>query len=158
ILHVTNTSNNCTANDTVTVPANVTPPTVQGTLPPMISCDPNQDTISIVINVGPPPFVLIDWTTANGNIVSGQYTPAPQANQPGTYPVSVFAPANGCYNYDTSQVLANFTVPMANILPGDTITCQSSSVVLEGSGSTTGPGFVIAWQASSGGNIVSGGN
>lgn len=158
ILHVTNTSNNCTSNDTVTVPANVTLPTVIGTLPPMISCDPNQDTISILIYVGPPPFVLINWTTADGHIVSGQYTPAPQANQPGTYTVSVFDPANGCYNFDTSQVFANFTVPMANILPADTVTCQSPSIQLEGSGSTVGANFSIAWTASNGGNIVSGGN
>ncbi len=158
ILHVTNTSNNCTSNDTVTVPANVTPPTVIGTLPPQISCDPNQDTISLFIYVGPPPFVLINWTTADGHIVSGQYTPAPQANMPGTYTVSVFDPANGCYNFDTSQVLANFTIPMADILPADTVTCQSPSIQLQGSGSTVGANFSINWTASNGGNIVSGGN
>ncbi|MBC7774117.1 MAG: gliding motility-associated C-terminal domain-containing protein [Phycisphaerae bacterium] len=158
ILHVTNTSNNCTSNDTVTVPANLTPPTVIGTLPPQISCDPNQDTISLFIYLGPPAFVLINWTTSNGNIVSGQYTPAPQANQPGVYTVSVFDPANGCYNYDTSQVIANFTIPIADILPADTVTCQSPSIQLQGSGSSTGPNFSINWTASNGGNIVSGGN
>ncbi|MFN0035193.1 MAG: gliding motility-associated C-terminal domain-containing protein, partial [Saprospiraceae bacterium] len=158
ILHVTNTTNNCTSNDTVTVPANVTLPTVVGTLPPQISCDPNQDTISIIIYVGPPPFVLINWITANGNIVSGQYTPAPQADQPGIYTVSVFDPANGCFNFDTSQVMANFTVPNASILPTDTVTCQSPSIVLAGNGSTVGANFSIAWTVSNGGNIVSGGN
>ena len=158
ILHVTNTSKNCTSNDTVNVPANLTLPTVVGTLPPMLSCDPNQDTISLFINVGPPPFVLINWTTANGNIVSGQYTPAPQTNLPGTYTVSVFNPANGCYNFDTSQVLANFTIPLADILPADTVTCQSPNIQLAGSGSTVGANFSIAWTANNGGNIVSGGN
>ncbi len=158
ILHVTNTSNNCTSNDTVTVPANVTPPTVIGTLPPQISCDPNQDTISLFIFLGPPPFVLINWTTADGHIVSGQYTPAPQADSAGIYTVSVFDPANGCYNYDTSQVIANFNIPIADILPADTVTCQSPSIQLQGSGSSTGPNFSINWTASNGGNIVSGGN
>jgi gliding motility-associated-like protein len=158
ILHVTNTSNNCTSNDTVVVPANVTPPSVQGTLPPQLSCDPNQDTIQIFILVGPPPFVLINWTTDDGHIVSGQYTPAPQADQPGTYSVSVFDPANGCWNYDTSQVLANFTVPIADILPADTLTCVSPSIELQGSGSSVGANFSIEWTASNGGNIVSGGN
>ncbi|MFN0177010.1 MAG: gliding motility-associated C-terminal domain-containing protein [Saprospiraceae bacterium] len=158
ILHVTNTSNNCTSNDTVTVPANVTLPTVVGTLPPQISCDPNQDTISLFIFLGPPPFVLINWTTANGHIVSGQYTPAPQADSAGIYTVSVFDPANGCYNYDTSQVFANFTIPIADILPADTVTCQSPSIQLQGSGSSTGPNFSINWTASNGGNIVTGGN
>lgn len=158
ILHVTNTSNNCTSNDTVVVPANVTPPSVQGTLPPQLSCDPNQDTIQIFILVGPPPFVLINWTTADGNIVSGQYTPAPQADQPGTYSVSVFDPANGCWNYDTSQVFANFTVPIADVLPPDTVTCQSPSIELQGSGSSVGANFSIEWTALNGGNIVSDGN
>ena len=158
ILHVTNTTNNCTSNDTVTVPANLVLPTVIGTLPAQISCDPNQDTISLFIFLGPPAFVLINWTTSNGNIVSGQYTPAPQADQPGTYTVSVFDPANGCYNYDTSQVIANFTVPIASVLPADTVTCQSPSIQLQGNGSSTGPNFSIDWTASNGGNIVSGGN
>lgn len=158
ILHVTNTSNNCTTNDTIVVPANTTPPTVVGTLPPQISCDPNQDTISLFINVGPPPFVLINWTTSDGHLVSGQFTPAPQADQPGVYSVSVFDPANGCYNYDTSLVKANFTIPKADILFSDTLTCQSPSVVLQGEGSTTGPNFSINWAAANGGNIVSGGN
>ena len=158
ILHVTNTSNNCTSNDTVTVPANVIPPTVIGTLPPQISCDPNQDTISLFVFLGPPAFVLINWTTANGHIVSGQYTPAPQADTPGVYTVSVFDPVNGCYNYDTSHVIANFTIPFANILPADTVTCQSPSIQLQGNGSSVGANFSIEWTASNGGNIVSGGN
>jgi len=158
ILHVTNTSNNCTSNDTVTVPANVIPPTVIGTLPPQISCDPNQDTISLFIFLGPPAFVLINWVTADGHIVSGQYTPAPQADTPGVYTVSVFDPANGCYNYDTSLVIANFTIPIATILPADTVTCQSPSIQLQGSGSSVGANFSIEWTASNGGNIVSDGN
>lgn len=158
ILSVANTSNNCVTRDTVTVPANVVPPSVQGTLPPQISCDPNQDTIQIFIFVGPPAFVLIHWTTQDGHIVSGQYTPAPQADQPGTYTVSVFDPANGCFNYDTSQVKANFTVPTADILPADTLTCQLQSIQLQGSGSSVGANFSIEWTASNGGNIVSGGN
>ncbi|MBN8678873.1 MAG: gliding motility-associated C-terminal domain-containing protein [Chitinophagales bacterium] len=158
ILNVTNISNNCITSDTVVVPSNTTPPTVVGTLPPQLSCDPNQDTISIFINVGPPAFVLINWTTSDGHIVSGQYTPAPQADQPGTYAVSVFDPANGCYNFDTSQVHANFTIPIAQILPADTITCQSPSIELEGSGSSVGNNFSIQWNAQNGGNIVSGDN
>jgi len=158
ILSVTNTSNNCTSRDTIIVPANVTPPSVIGTLPPQLSCDPDQDTISIFIIVGPPAFVLINWTTADGNIVSGQYTPAPQADQPGLYTVSVFDPANGCYNFDTSMVIANFTIPNADILQPDTVTCQSPSIVLEGSGSSVGANFSIQWTSSNGGNIVSGAN
>lgn len=158
ILGVTNTSNNCTAFDTVVVPANLTPPTVIGTLPPEISCNPDQDTIQILIQVGPPPIVLIEWTTANGHIVSGEFTPGPQVDLPGTYTVSVFDPANGCYNFDTSQVIANFTIPNADILPTDTITCQFPSIVLQGSGSSMGANFSIDWTASNGGNIVSGGN
>jgi gliding motility-associated-like protein len=158
ILSVTNTSNNCITRDTVIVPANTTLPTVVGTLPPQLSCDPNQDTISIVINVGPPALVLINWSTTNGHIVSGQDTTDLQVDQPGTYFVSVFDPSNGCYNYDTLQVFANFAVPNAQILPADTITCQAPSIVLEGSGFSIGANFSIDWTSSNGGNIVSGSN
>ncbi|MDO8365519.1 MAG: gliding motility-associated C-terminal domain-containing protein [Saprospiraceae bacterium] len=158
ILHVTNTSNNCTSNDTITVPANVVPPTVIDSLPSRISCDPNQDTISLLIIIGPPATVLINWTSSNGHIVSGQNTPTPQVDSQGIYIVSVYDPANGCYAYDTLQVLANFSTPEANILPTDTITCQSPSIQLQGNGSSGGANFSIDWTASNGGNIVSGGN
>ncbi|MCC7465363.1 MAG: gliding motility-associated C-terminal domain-containing protein, partial [Saprospiraceae bacterium] len=158
VLSITNTSNNCITRDTVVVPANTTPPTVVGSLPPQISCDPDQDTISIVITVGPPSFVQINWSTLDGNIISGQFNPAVQVDQPGTYVVSVFDPANGCFSYDTALVSANFSVPIAQILSPDTVTCQSPSIVLEGSNSGMGAGFYIDWLATSGGNIVSGGN
>jgi gliding motility-associated-like protein len=157
ILRVTNAAN-CSVTDTIVVAGNTTPPTVVGTFPPQLSCNPNQDTISLLIYAGPPPFVLINWTTASGNIVSGQYTPNPQVSQPGTYAVSVFDPNNGCYTYDTSLVNANFTIPMASILPPDTVTCQSPTIALSGNGSSTGAGVIFQWQASNGGNIVSGGN
>ncbi len=157
ILHVTNTSNNCVSHDTVTVPANITPPGIIGTLPPKITCDPNLDTISLLILVGPPPVVQINWTTANGHIVSGQTTTTPVVSMPGSYMVSVLDSITGCFNYDTIQVLGNFNTPIANVLPADTITCQSPSLQLQGSGSP-GANFSILWTANNGGNIVSGGN
>ncbi len=158
ILNVTNSSNNCTTRDTVIVPANVTPPSVLGTLPSQISCDPNQDTITLHIIPGPPPIVQINWATSNGHIVSGQFTPNPQVDLPGTYIVSVLDTINGCFSYDTSLVIANFSVPTAGILPADTLTCQSPSIQLLGSGTTNGANFSIQWSASNGGNIVSGDN
>ncbi|HAD13997.1 MAG TPA: hypothetical protein DCF33_16350 [Saprospirales bacterium] len=158
VLSVTNTSNNCITRDTVIVPANIVPPTILDSLPSVLSCDPNQDTISIFINVGPPELVLINWSTANGHIVSGQDTTDLQVDQPGTYFVSVFDSSNGCYNYDTLQVFANFAVPNAQILPADTITCQAPSIVLVGSGFSIGANFSIHWTSSNGGNIVSGDN
>lgn len=155
ILSVTNTSNNCTTRDTVIVPSNVVTPTILDSLPQQITCNPAQDTIPILITVTNPPLVLINWTTSNGNIVSGHLTDSVVVSLPGAYMVSVQNPDNGCFSYDTVQVIANFNAPLAGILPADTITCQSPSIQLQGSGSGS---FSILWTATNGGNIVSGEN
>ena len=157
VLNVTNTTNNCTSRDTVVVvgdtalPYLVVPPTQQ------ITC--SADTIQLNIALSQPPMVLIQWTATNGgHIVAGQNTSDPTVDAAGTYAVVVQNTANGCTSSGSVVVTANMNYPVATILPPGGITCQSSSVVLSGNGSSSGAQFGYTWIATNGGNIVSGEN
>ncbi|MBL7828274.1 MAG: PKD domain-containing protein [Saprospiraceae bacterium] len=155
VLNVTNTTNNCTARDTVKVIGNLTPPYMF--LPPQqqITCD--IDTITMIVYLYPPPFVWINWTASNGgHIVSGEQTPNPTVDAQGNYHVTVQDPINGCISTGSVFVVNNIHYPDAQIVPPGQITCQSPSINLSGNGSSTGPSFGYSWTASNGGNIVSG--
>jgi gliding motility-associated-like protein len=157
ILNVTNTTNNCTSRDTVTVVGNTALPFLA--VPPTQQITCSADTIPLNIVLSPPPMVLIQWTASNGgHFASGQNTPSPTVDAAGTYVVVVQNPSNGCTSSGTVVVTANMNHPVATILPPGGITCQSSSVVLSGNGSSSGTQFGYAWIATNGGNIVSGEN
>src|SRR5207249_757701 len=53
-----------------------------------------------------------NWSTANGNIVSGADTATPVANKAGTYILTVTSP-NGCTATDSVVVTVAATVPVA---------------------------------------------
>ncbi|MCB0526499.1 MAG: gliding motility-associated C-terminal domain-containing protein [Saprospiraceae bacterium] len=155
VLHVTNTSTNCTSYDTVTVIGNLTPPHLFVPAQQQITC--TSDTLTMIVYLYPPPFVLINWTASNGgHIVSGEFTPNPQVDSAGDYHVSVQDPINGCFSYGDAVVFSNMDTPMVNIVMPGVITCQSPSITLSGDSSSTGPNFGYLWTAGNGGNIVSG--
>ena len=93
------------------------------------------------------------WVASNGgNIVSGANTATPVVNAAGTYTLTV-STGSVCTATDVAVVTANLTPPNANAGIDQTLTCATTSVVLNGSSTTAGATF--NW---SGPGIVSGGN
>lgn len=97
------------------------------------------------------------WTTVNGNIVSGGNTLAPMVNEPGTYILTVTNLLNACETSSSVIVSENVTPPTAEAGTQATITCINIMVSLNGGASSQGPNFTYAWSTT-GGNIVSGAN
>lgn len=97
------------------------------------------------------------WTTTSGQILNGETTLFPIIGLPGMYQLQVTDQANGCVSTSTVQVHPDLNAPTAAIANPDTITCAVSQVVIDASGSTSGPGIVPTWSTQNG-NIVSGGN
>lgn len=156
ILAVTNTSNNCTSYDTVTVAANIAPPSLGVQPPGILDCD--TDTLTLSATVTPTAANVIWTTSGGGNIASGQNTLNPQITAAGTYTITATNPDNGCSSGASATINADYAAPTATAQPADTLTCQQSSVTLSGTGSSMGANFNYNWTASSGGNIVSGQN
>ncbi|MCB9353038.1 MAG: gliding motility-associated C-terminal domain-containing protein [Lewinellaceae bacterium] len=154
ILTVTNTSNNCSSADTITVAADTVSPQVNIMPPGMLDCD--TDTLTLSATVSPANVPVLWGSFGPGNIVSGADSTVAQVTTTGLYNITATSPQNGCTNTASVVVSANYTPPLAVVQPADSITCQFPSVILSGNGSSTGPGFTYQWTYSPGGNIVSG--
>ncbi|MCS6929031.1 MAG: choice-of-anchor L domain-containing protein [Saprospiraceae bacterium] len=154
-LTITNAESGCTATASVTVTANTTQPTATVAPPPILTCQNPQ----IVLNgngSSQGPEFTYQWTTPNGNIVSGENTLTPTVDAPGQYTLVVTNQDNGCTRSITVNVNSNQNFPNANAGPEFLLNCVNPTLQLQGSGST-GPNIVIQWTANPG-NIVSGAN
>ena len=76
--------------------------------------------------------------------------------QPGTYTFNIVSP-NGCLRQIPIQVTANFEKPQVTATVPELLDCNTTSVMINAAGTSTGPVFIYQWTTS-GGNIVSGAN
>ncbi|MBK9337865.1 MAG: gliding motility-associated C-terminal domain-containing protein [Lewinellaceae bacterium] len=155
-LVVTNTNNGCTATASVTVTQDITPPIAVAVPTASITCQSPQTTLNGNGSSDGYPFYY-EWTTQNGNIVSGSQTLTPIVNQIGTYTLTVFNIENGCTAQTAVQVITQQTFPTADAGPAQTITCSAQQLNLDGAGSSQGQQYSYVWTTQNG-NIVSGGN
>jgi hypothetical protein len=154
VLTVTNPVNGCTAMDTVQVTLNNNVPNVNAGADMTLNCV----TTSVILNGSSSTGgVTFSWTaSAGGNIVSGGSTATPTVDAAGMYTLTVTNPVNGCTAMDSAMVMLNNTLPNVNAGADMVLTCTTTSVILNGSSSTSGVTF--SWSANGGGNIVSGGS
>ncbi len=154
-LLVTNTSNGCTALSSVNIPNDVALPLAEAGPAAQINCNFPTLTLDGTASSNGPLFTY-QWTTSGGNFVSGQNTPTPVINQPGTYNLLITNSYNGCTATDNVVIDQNTTPPTAEAGPNGLITCTNATVTLSGTGST-GAQFSYAWTTANG-NISSGNN
>ena len=121
-LKVTNNGNGCTATSNVTVPSNITPPTVAIQSPDQLNCNVSNVTVNASGSSSGPNFVY-NWTTQNGNIVSGGNSPTPVVNQPGSYSLQVTNNTNGCTAVSAVTVAQDITPPTVTVQSEATLTC-----------------------------------
>lgn len=153
-LVVVNTANGCTASDDAEVTSVISLPAAVVSPAPPLTCI----TQSVTLNAAGSSQggnIFYTWSTANGNIVSGQGTLAPQVDKPGIYQLVVTNPDNSCTASASVTVLQNITPPKAVIASPPLLTCVAVQVQLNGIGSSAGSAFSYQW-ASAGGNILSG--
>ncbi|MCW5898185.1 MAG: hypothetical protein KIT10_02860 [Flavobacteriales bacterium] len=89
------------------------------------------------------PGVTYAWVASNGgNIVSGADQADPTVNAAGTYTLTVTAP-NNCFATEATTVTIDTATPDADASVADVLTCDLTSVQLEGTSTTVGVSF--AW-------------
>lgn len=151
ILTATHPITGCTDSKTVAVLQNTTNPTVTfPVLPATITCTTANVTIQGATSAT---NKIYQWSTANGNIVSGANTPNVVASKAGTYTLTVTDTDNGCQGSNSIAVNANIAAPDAQIAAPTAISCTSPSVTLAGSSATTPVN--VAWTTADG-TITSG--
>ena len=94
------------------------------------------------------PGFVYQWTALSGSLSPPLDSNQVLATGPGEYELAVSA--FFCTVRDTVIVLADTLAPSAQVLPPDTLTCGVDSVLLDGSGSASGPDILYQWIGPSG--------
>ncbi|MFK8009713.1 MAG: choice-of-anchor L domain-containing protein [Saprospiraceae bacterium] len=153
ILTVTNLINGCTETQSIFIQQDVSVPQVNIAPPLMLTCDLTETNLDA--GNSSQGNYSYQWTTTNGTIVSGATTLTPLINQIGTYQLVVTDLGSNCTNEASITVLENTTPPIAEAGIADMLDCQTTSVSLNGTGSSSGPNFIYEWSTGNG-NFIGG--
>lgn len=153
-LTVYNSENSCFSEQTVFLGSNFVAPLADAGIAQQISCSDNSLTLDGSGSAQGPTYQYA-WTTAGGNIVSGNTTLTPVVNAAGWYFLTVLDISNGCSSVDSVEVTQDSNLPTVNAGPGSTLTCSLTEYQLNGSVSTVSGNEIYNWVTPDG-NIVSG--
>ncbi|MBK7872256.1 MAG: gliding motility-associated C-terminal domain-containing protein [Saprospiraceae bacterium] len=150
-LEVSNTLTGCVGIDSVKVNPDLNAPQVS--LPVDIvklNCQTPTKTVQATI-ANPNPDFIIEWTTADGNIVMGDSTATIEVDKAGTYQIKVTNPVNGCAFNGDAVVEDDSVLPTAIAGDSTNLTCITDVIALDGAGSSVGADFTYQWNALDGG-------
>ena len=111
--------NGCENIDSVFVESILTVPLSQGMEDIGLFCGETSTILDPSI-IGSSNNLEFNWSTTNGNIVSGATSPNPLVNASGTYMVTIQDMTSGCILEDEVEVIINEDIPesvLANVLP-----------------------------------------
>lgn len=153
---VTNTENGCTAETFVNVVEDLDVPNAVANSPDSLDCT----NISLILDgmgSSEGSEFEYDWTSPNGNIVTGETTLEPEIDQPGTYTILVTDTSNGCTAEANTEVTQDTIPPDVCISEPEVLTCSLTEILLDGLCSNNTGNFSYNWTTANG-NIVSNGN
>ncbi|MCR9289086.1 MAG: choice-of-anchor L domain-containing protein [Bacteroidetes bacterium] len=154
-LLITNTASNCTSTASINVVEDNEIPTADAGQTMMIDCVTPEVTLQGVVSGNGP--LNIQWTTVDGSIVSGSDTETPIVNSGGTYVLDIINPNNGCTATASVTIGEDANIPNADIMMPEVLTCDLTSITLDGSNSTAGANVQAVWSTSDG-NFTGGQN
>ena len=97
------------------------------------------------------PEFTYEWTTSDGNIVSGEFTTNPTIDSEGTYTLTVYNNQTLCESTDEVTVTVSEIEAFLDIPPF--LDCITGEVILSGAGSSSGPNITYEWSTPDG-NII----
>lgn len=153
-LLVTNTDNGCTDQTIVTITSDTADPTADAGSAGLLNCSVNSLNLDGSNSSSGSDFDYL-WTTADGNIISGNTTTTPLIDEAGTYQLVVTNNSNGCTAQSTVNVTENTTAPIADAGSNAELNCSTDELSLNGNNSSGGNNIDYLWSSSDG-NIVSG--
>ncbi len=150
---MTTGANGCTATSTAIVTASSDLPVIEIAQPGSIDCNVDEITLNGQVTGGS--NFTYNWSTNNGNILSGETSLNPIVNEAGSYMLTVVNEDNGCTA--TSTVLVNLDTdgPELNVQSA-AIDCTNEPVTIAVVVSEDGQ-YEYSWSTSNG-NILDGAN
>ncbi len=153
MLLVTNVTNECTSTAVVSVAQDIATPTAEAGIGGELSCSVSEMTLDGAGSSAGQ--FTYDWTSSNGNILSGNTTLNPIINAPGTYTIEVTNTGNGCTSLDDVVIDQDDDLPQVDAGTAAPITCLVNEITLDGSSSDNGPDYIYEWTTANG-SFVSG--
>ena len=156
-LVVFNTNNFCSDTADVTITQDITPPTVEAG--PSFILDCLADMVNLdATGTSTGANFSYQWTTDDGNLISGSDGLSPAINTAGTYELLVTNIDNGCEAMDEVTVTEDADAPSADAGTAVDLTCVLTEFDLNGTASSVSGSFDVIWAPIMGGNIVTGAN
>lgn len=146
LLKITDLGNGCAAIDTVRVVPSDEAPQISLETTPEITC--LSDTLTLTATVGNSTNYTFEWTVEDGGafVPGTETTLAPQVATPGTYKLTVRDTSTSCTVFETAFVTENKEFPTAVAGETASFTCQDTSILLNGTGSSVGEDFSYKWM------------
>ncbi|HLF63259.1 MAG TPA: gliding motility-associated C-terminal domain-containing protein [Saprospiraceae bacterium] len=109
-----------------------------------LNCD--NPGIQLEANTGQLLFSLVySWSGPSGGISTDSLSRIIIVNLGGQYTLTVLDTMSGCISMDTVIVIDDRDLPIADAGPSQIVQCLNTSVVLDGSQSSSGPEYVYQW-------------
>lgn len=146
---ITNTETGCTNTDELEITENQLLPTISNNTPNEINCI-NESVIIDGNGTSIGNEFSYEWTTSNGEIVTGETTLSPEVNSAGIYTLLVTNSDNGCTASGEVEVIENINLPNVEAGQNQTLTCTISNLNLDGNGTSMGNEFSYQWTTQNG--------
>lgn len=147
-LSLTNTLNGCTATRTVVVQQTVSALEVVITQPDTLSC--RRSRVALVGTASNGTDYDYEWSTPNGNLLSGQDQAAATADAGGIYILKVTDEVTACIARDTVVVIIDTLAPLLALQGALPFTCGRAQMNLDATASDQGPNFSYRWTTTNG--------
>jgi hypothetical protein len=142
-------ANGCSANDSVAVTQDITPPTVNSGFDQQLTCAITSVLLDATVSGGTQPYTYT-WTNSGGAVVGN--TKDIIVDKPDTYTLTAIG-ANGCSASNSVVVTQDTVPPTVNAGPDQQLTCAITSVLLDATVSSGTPLHTYTWT-NSGGAVV----
>lgn len=136
----------CTAVDIFLVDQNIVPPLANAGPDRVLTCTDPQTQLD-GSGSSSAPQIIYQWTSINGNIVSGNNILTPTVNASGVYTLEVTDTQNGCTASDQAIVTDDYVSPTFTMTDQVGIPCGSSEVILP---APNVPGATFNWTGPAG--------
>ena len=148
VLTVSTSANGCTASDSASVVFDTTPPVANAGDTKQIDCNNVTATLDGSGSSQGDDFAY-NWTTTDGDIMSGGTTLMPIVSSSGTYILAVRDTSNSCIATDSVSVTQDESMPTADAGPDTQLGCDSDTLIVVGTGSM-GDNITYSWTTANG--------
>lgn len=148
-LQITNNVNGCITEENINVPVDTLVPMADAGSGFVFTCQNTEFTLDGSASSAGSPYTYL-WSTANGNILSGNTSTMPIINAPGLYTIEVTNTENGCRSTDTVEVVSDAGAPEVVLQVSGVLNCMNQTILVDAAGSSVGNDFQLFWQTTDG--------